>query len=105
MLAPRYRLRACGLVTKPLLVLMLRQQGRTALMRAARGGHAECTRVLIEAGANIHAADEVRVIYRSLWLCMPSVSCVTGSFHQLYDNEFIVSSFMKNYACPFHGLM
>jgi hypothetical protein len=36
------------------------QVGTTALMSAAQRAHAECVRVLLEAGANKHATDKVR---------------------------------------------
>ena len=35
--------------------------GRTALMRAAVGGHADCARLLIDAGADKDAKSRVRV--------------------------------------------
>jgi ankyrin repeat protein len=36
------------------------QSGRTALMCAATGGHAECMRLLLEAGADKEAVEYVR---------------------------------------------
>lgn len=36
------------------------QVGTTALMSAAQRAHAECVRVLLEAGANKHATDKLR---------------------------------------------
>jgi ankyrin repeat protein len=37
------------------------QSGKTALMYASRDGHVDAMRVLIEKGALIEAADEVRI--------------------------------------------
>ena len=37
------------------------QWGRTVLGNAADRGRADCARLLIDAGANIHARDNVRV--------------------------------------------
>ena len=36
------------------------QLGQTALIRAAGNGHAECVRLLLDAGADTNAKDEVR---------------------------------------------
>lgn len=36
------------------------QQGQTALICASRENHYECVRVLVEAGADLDAADQVR---------------------------------------------
>jgi ankyrin repeat protein len=36
------------------------QRGKTALMVAAEISNTDCVRVLLEAGADIHAADDVR---------------------------------------------
>jgi ankyrin repeat protein len=38
---------------------MLVQRGRTAIMIAAANGHIECVTVLLNAGADVDAADEV----------------------------------------------
>jgi hypothetical protein len=38
------------------------QDGRTALMRAANNGHADCVRLLLDAGANKNAKDRVCVV-------------------------------------------
>jgi hypothetical protein len=37
------------------------QNGMTALMYASASGHVEAVRVLIEKGANLEAADKVRI--------------------------------------------
>jgi ankyrin repeat protein len=36
------------------------QSGRTALIRAANGGHTDCARLLLEGGANVDAKSNVR---------------------------------------------
>jgi ankyrin repeat protein len=38
------------------------QDGWTALILAAREGHADCARLLIDAGAYMNATDEVRAV-------------------------------------------
>ncbi len=47
------------------------QNGSTALIRAAMKGHADCARLLLDAGADTEANDEVRasagVGVRVLW--------------------------------------
>ena len=35
------------------------QSGRTALLKAAQGGHLEIVKVLIEAGADVNLRDDV----------------------------------------------
>ena len=47
---------------------------RTALIRAAHEGRAECVQLLIDAGANINAADEVR----SMNPCFCGVRVILG---------------------------
>ena len=47
------------------------QFGRTALIWAAECGHIECTRVLLDAGADKNIVDNVRVIGLSLLLRAP----------------------------------
>ncbi len=50
------------------------QIGRTALMFAAVNGHADCVRLLIDAGAVMEAKTIVR--RRSLLCCCASVICI-----------------------------
>jgi ankyrin repeat protein len=42
--------------------LALAQDGRTALMRAAGEGHADCARLLLDAGADKNAKSKVVII-------------------------------------------
>jgi hypothetical protein len=41
-------------------LVSFKQDGRTALIEAAKGGFTECVRLLIEAGADKYATDNVR---------------------------------------------
>ena len=50
------------------------QNGSTALITAAFGGHTDCVRLLAEAGADKEARDEVRCIV---------ISCLEGHLHPL----------------------
>ncbi len=43
------------------------QDGRTALMCAADIGYADCVRMLLDAGADKEAKDNVRYQYCNLW--------------------------------------
>ena len=47
------------------------QNGFTALILAAASGHVDCVRLLIDAGADKDAMDDVR--RRSLYLCFARV--------------------------------
>lgn len=42
-----------------MLILEDEHHGRSALMLAAEGGHVECVRILVEAGADINARSKV----------------------------------------------
>ncbi len=44
----------------PIYFSLDNQRGKTALMVAAEISNTDCVRVLLEAGADIHAADDVR---------------------------------------------
>jgi hypothetical protein len=63
------------------------QYGRwTALMMAARDGHANCVRLLVDAGADKDAKDKVRVsnglVLASLrYFCDRSISCSVLMVH------------------------
>ena len=46
------------------------QLGKTALICAASSGRAECARLLLDAGANKDATDEVRIFCRDCFDCM-----------------------------------
>jgi hypothetical protein len=48
------------------------QYGYTVLIRAAENGHADCLRMLLDAGADTEAKDEVRS-YFLVRECMQSV--------------------------------
>ena len=45
------------------------KDGKTALMCAAMKGHADCVRLLLDAGAYKEATDGVRVSNRSVLIC------------------------------------
>jgi hypothetical protein len=45
------------------------QSGRTALLIAARGGHTDCVRLLVERGADKEAADDVRDMIHRVMNC------------------------------------
>ena len=58
---------------------LARAQGRyTALIRTAANGHADCLRLLLDAGAALDDTDEVRVCFgdRRECLCVFFVFCV-----------------------------
>ncbi len=64
------------------------QDGNTALMWAAEYGRAECVRLLIDAGADKEAEDNVR--RRSLFcFCASVIFSVPGSVFRL--NYFFIS--------------
>jgi hypothetical protein len=44
-----------------LFLQLLTQSGRTALIQAAQNGHTDCVRLLVQAGADKDAKDNVRV--------------------------------------------
>jgi hypothetical protein len=52
----------------------LAQYGSTALMNAASGGHADCARLLLDAGADKNATDNVRASAGvGVWRCPGTV--------------------------------
>ena len=57
---------AAGRLRRHKLCMCSTQSGYTALFWAARRGHADCVRVLLEGGADKEAKDEVRFIKRHL---------------------------------------
>ena len=53
-----YSLIGNGMMSRPHTIGT--QSGRTALIRAANGGHTDCARLLLESGANVDAKSNVR---------------------------------------------
>jgi ankyrin repeat protein len=51
--------------------MFVSQEGRTALMWAAKSGHTEAVKALIEKGADVNATEEVRHrhLFSSLFQC------------------------------------
>ncbi len=60
-------------------------RGRTALMWASKGGHAETVRVLVELGASLEAVDEVNIHAHALANtgCIKALSKPNGSVKAL----------------------
>jgi hypothetical protein len=59
------------------------QQEQTALIRAARQAHTACVRLLVEAGADLDAIDQVRSassVSEYLWF---------SNFNFAFDNVFV----------------
>ncbi len=58
---------ACSLSSNPIDLCTVitceysQEYGRTALLWASKGGHAETVRVLVELGASVEAVDEVNI--------------------------------------------
>ena len=50
------------------------QSGKTSLARAAMGGHKEVVAMLLKAGANIEAKDEVSDVICGMYAC----ACAAG---------------------------
>ncbi len=82
--------RACAADEILLLLLLLRSQGgETALMCAADGGHAECVRLLLEAGADkVASAPSVR----------RSSQCLVCSETEKITCRVFVMRFMNTYV-------
>jgi hypothetical protein len=76
---------ACSLSSNPIDLCTVitcecsQEYGRTALLWASKGGHAETVRVLVELGASLEAVDKVRIHAHALayTCCMKHVSGIT----------------------------
>jgi hypothetical protein len=75
---------ACSLSSNPIDLSTVitcecwQEYGRTALMWASEGGHAETVRVLVELGASLEAVDKVHIHAHALayTCCIKAVSAI-----------------------------
>ena len=73
-----------GMMVRPRTICT--QSGRTALIRAANGGHTECARLLIEGGADVNAQSNVRG--KSFFISL-AFFCLLSAFAPFHRGLFI----------------